>query len=300
MENGDNSKENGSLVKNPAPVVAKKATSIYTGKYIIKPCKTTWLEQIDKNHDGARLFSGAEDWISPERDKNTGLIRTGLTDNEARELEIEMGLKPMDLSPYSTYWATKFKTITARVPKEGTLLDLDRSAIDKVKFAFLKIHTRVAQSYTDALENPMANWVITSAEKEAKSESTKIRLRMDAVKRLSEMGIQEQLDFLKVYEEGKYKVSKASTADFTLSTIGKIVESNPQDFLDLLNNPDFKTMSFLQDAVVSGIIKKSGPKYYIVGGDLIGNTFLDTVQNLQKPEYNEIKISLKSKLDTLK
>lgn len=282
-----------------APKKAVSALQKYTGKYILRPCKSTWLAQMDKNHDGSTLFSGTKIYLAPERDKNTGLINTGLTDQEARELEVQMGLKTMELSSYSTTFWGNFK-IYPQIPKEGLVLDLDRSALDKLRYIYCKNHSKVALSEADALENPQAELVLTSAERESKSKATSIKTKLDAMKKLGEMSITEQLNFLKVFEEGKFSVSKTSTPDFILSVLGKIVDERPQDFLNMINNPDLKTMSFLQDCILAGIIKKSGPKYYITGGDLIGNTFLDTVQNLQAPEYNEVKISLKAKLDAIK
>ncbi len=294
-ENSTSSMTSTETVKVQRPV---SALSKYSGKYILKPCKNTWLSSLDKSHDGAVLFSEAKLYLAPERHKNTGLINTGLTTEEARELELEMNLKPMELSPYSNFWSN-FK-IYPQVPKEGLILDLDRSALDKLRFIYCKVHSKVAQSYSDVLENPQAEAVLTSAEKEAVSTSVKIRIKLDAVRRFGEMSITDQINFLKVFEEGKFQVSKSSTPDFIMGVLGKIVDEKPQDFLDTANNPDFKTMAFLQDCVLAGIIKKSGPKYYVTGGELIGNTFLDTIANLQSPDYNEVKISLKAKLDSIK
>ncbi len=279
--------------------VKASALKKYTGKYLLKPCKNTWLASMDRNHDGNVLFSGTKIYLAPERNQQTGLIKTGLTDQEARELEAEMGLKSMELSPYSTTFWGNYK-IYPQVPKDGLLLDLDRSALDKLRYIYCLNHSRVAQSNADALENPQAELVLTSAAKEAKSDSNKIKTKVEAMKKFGEMSFTDQMNFLKVFEEGKFQVGKNSTPDFVMSTLGKIVDERPQDFLNLLDNPDLKIMSFLQDCLHAGIIKKSGPKYYVTGGDLIGNTMLDTVNNLQSPEYNEIKISLKAKLDAIK
>ena len=65
-----------------------------------------------------------------------------------------MNLRPGELSPYSTFW-NNFK-IYLSIPADGVILDLDRSALDKVRFAYLKGHSKVALSSSDALENPIA------------------------------------------------------------------------------------------------------------------------------------------------
>lgn len=272
----------------------EKALSKFKGTYIIKNSRTTWLAQMDKNHDGAQIFSEAVHMLPPDRDQNTGLIKTGLTEQEARELEQEMGLKTSDLSPYSSYWNNH--KIYARIPKAGLELRLERSALDKLMFCYLRVKSNVSLSQTDALENPLSEYVMTSAEREAKDDSKKAQMKLKASKALSEMSITQQIDFLKVFEEGKYKVSKSSTPDFILATIFKIADEQPQAFLDMVDNPDLKMLSFVHDCIFAGHLRKSGSKYFIPGGDLIGNSIIDTVHNLQKPEYQEVYISLKAKL----
>ena len=205
----------------------------------------------------------------------------------------------MSLSPYNKKFWSDFK-IYPKVPQTGVILDLDNSALDKLRYLYCKVSSRVAQSHADALENPMAELVMTSTEKEAKAVSSKVKTKTDAFKQFAQMTLTEQIDFLKVFEEGKFKVSKSSSADFINATLGKIVDDQPEKFLETLSNPYFKTISFLQDCVSAGLIRKTGTKYYLTGGDKIGDSFLSTVENLEKSEYNEAKISLKAKLDALK
>lgn len=282
-------------LKETAP---QRAIDKYKGRYTIKPSKTTWLEQIDKSHDGVTMFEGTFHSLCADRHKQTGLYMTGLTEQEARELEVEMGLKTMDLSPYSPYWGN-FR-INMSISREGLELNLERSALDKLRFCFAKASSKVALSASDALENPYVEYIMTSSEIEAKADNKKFKVKFDAVKKLGEMSIEDQMNFLKVFEAGRYKVGKSSTPDFIESTISKIVDEKPQAFIELTGNPDFKTMVFVQECILAGIVKKTGTKHYITGGDLIGNSFTDAVQNLQLPEYNEAMIGLKAKLQVTK
>ncbi len=215
----------------------------------------------------------------------------------ARELEMEMNLKPMELSPYNKeWWANNFK-LYGKIPREGLVLDLDRSAIDKLLYCYFKASTNVALSENDAINSPYGiEYVMTSQEVEAKHNNKKIELKTKAFKKFGEMSLSEQMDFLKVYEEGKYRLTKSASPEFINSTVGRIVDEHPDDFLELVGNADFKTMIFLQDCVAIGAVRKSGAMYYALGGDKIGSSFLDAIQNLQKPEYDEVKISLLAKI----
>ncbi len=275
--------------------VSVRAIDKYKGEYLFKPIEKTWLANADPKHDGATVFERAVHLVSPQRDKNTGLVITGLTDQEARELESDMGLKAQDLSPYSTFWGN-FKYYV-RVPKEGIKLNLDRSALEKMQFMYLKASGNVAMSFVDADNNPFAKYVLTNLETENKIHASEVQVKMKAFNKLEKMSFEEQSDFLKVYKEGLYKVNKSASPDMINSTIGKVVDREPQEFLDLLSNGNYREMILLQDCIQAGFIKKQGTNYFILGGDRLGFSFLDAINNLQKPEYQEVKISLLAKLE---
>ncbi len=275
-----------------------KALDKYTGKYILKSCLKTWIEQIDPNFRADPVFHDVTDFLGPLL-LGQGVHKTGLTEQEARELEDILGLQTKALNPYSSYWGN-YK-IYAQIRKDGTVLDLDNSALDKLRFLYLKVHPRVTMNQNSQEPGQIpAEYTLTSTETEAKIKSTETKIKKNAYAALSKMSIQEQMDFLKVYKEGKFKVGKSSSPDFIEGTIGKIVDEQPQEFLDTVNNPYFKSLTFLQDCVQAGLIKKSGPKYFVTGGDLIGESLMNTIENLNKSEYNEVKISLKAKLEAAK
>lgn len=275
----------------------QKVTAKLTGKYIIKPTEFTWLRAQDPKHDGALIFSKAEHWLSPERDA-LGIIVTGMTKDQQRELELEMNLKVDELSPYSKWWGTNFK-IYPRIPREGLELDLDRSAIDKLRYLYMMASSKVAKSETDAANNSMYKYVLTSKEIEARVSNKKFEVKTKAFRRFSEMSLSEQMDFLKVYETGKYRLTKSASPEFINSTVGRIVDEDPEQFLSICANPDFKNMVFLQDCLTIGAVRKSGSTYYVTGGDKIGGSFLDTISNLEKPEYNEVKVGLLAKINAV-
>ncbi len=277
--------------------VKVSSLSKYTGTFIFKPIRKTWLANMDPKHDGAVVFDKAVHYVSPERDKDTGIIRTGMTDAETRELETLMGLKPMEMSPYNkTFWGDHKNHV--RVTKEGITIIPERSAKDMFQYLYLKASKKVAQSYADAENDPQAEYVLTSVEVEAKQTSDTTRVKLQAYQTFGKLTFEEQMNFLRVWEEGKNKVALSSSPDFVLATMGRIVENNPQGFMELLDNPNYSTMLLIQDSVHAGLIKKVGTSYMLLGGDRIGFTYLDAINNLQKPEFNEAKISLLAKLQS--
>ena len=268
-----------------------------TGKWILKPSKTTWLANLDPKHDGAVMFSRTFASVSPERDGTTGLIKTGLTDQMARELEREMNLAQGALSQYNvSYWSSH--KLNINVPSEGVILDCDRSALDKLRYCYLKACSKVATSQVEAMENPLYEYVLTSEEIENKADSNKFMTKKNAYKKLESMNLETQMDFLLVYKQNKYKVTKTSTVDFISAAIGKVLEEDPDGFLELIEDPNFKDYVFLKKCLSKGILRQNGPAYVTLGGDIVGNSMEQAVTNLRAPEYNHIKISLLAKLDS--
>lgn len=300
-------KEQSELIETPIvkieariPVIQTREMDKITGRFLVKPAKATWLKKQDPQHDGSVMFSRTLHYFSPERTRDAGgLIKTGLSAQLQAELEEAMDLKKGSLSPYNKdFWANYWPSYP-RIPREGLVIDCDRSAQEKLHYCLLRASSKVALSLTDALDKPEAEYVMVSEEREAEISNKKYEIKTKAFKRFAVMSITEQMDFLKVFEEGKFKITKSASPDFIASTLGKVVDENPAKFLEVIEDKNFKAMVFLQDCLGIKAITKAGTKYYVNGTDLIGNTFLDTIINLQNPEYQEVVISLKAKLESL-
>lgn len=294
MEKSTKTEEQAGMINlNPALREIDKIT----GKWVLKPTKTTWLHNIDPKHDGAVMFTRTFASVSPERDGATGLVKTGLSEQIARELEREMNLAQGTLSPYNkNYWASH--SLNVNVPAEGVVLDCDRSALDKLRYCFLKVCSKVAHNIVEALENPLYEYVLTSEEMENKSDSEKFMIKKNAYKKLEGLNLETQMDFLLVYKQNYYKVTKTSTVDFITAAMGKVLEEDPKGFMDLIEDPNFKDYVFLKKCLAAGLLRQNGPTYVTLGGDVLGNNLEQAVYNLKTPEYNHIKVSLLAKLNS--
>ncbi len=292
-EKGESTKVTGT---SKSEVPQRTEVSKITGVYHLKPAKTTWLANADPKHDGAVMFSRTFASLCPDVDYSTRLIKTGLTPELEVELETAMNLTKGTLSPYNkAYWSNH--NINTNVPPEGIMIDCDRSAIEKLKYCYLKASSRVANSLSEALENPLYEFVLVSAAVEAKQESNKFAVKKKAFKLLEEMTFEDQMDFLLVFKQGKYKVSKTATPDFVTEAMAKVLEEFTTEFVELIENPSFKDFVFLRKCIVAGLLRMKGTTYVTLGGDVIGNSFEEAVYNLQKTEFNNVKVSLLAKLD---
>ena len=286
----------------------KRKIDEVTGVYILKPVNTTYLSVLDKNHDGSTLFSRAVVDFTPHRSANTGLIITGLSKEEAAELETALGYEAGSFNPYN-YQDAQLKKKQGKfcwsnyyihIPKEGIVLDTDASDKAKLDYKLLLAHPKTAKSMAEVAMDPFAQFVLYSKEGEAKVEKSKGDVKKKAYKKWDTLTLNEMYEFLNVYKEGKHRVSKDSTVEVINAEVGKIVEREPEKFLETVESPMYKDMVFLFNCVAVKAILKQGPKYILQGGDLLGNNFLEAVANLGTDDYNGVKVSLMNKLEAVK
>jgi hypothetical protein len=280
--------------------MSQTALSKITGKYFVKPCRKTWLHGLNPNHDGATLFSNTQIWIVPERvASNPDVVNTGLTKEEQVEFEQEMNLQPGSLSPYNKAWWSKMTNII-KVPKEGLELDCDNNVKHKLWYKLLMNNSKVAKSKEDLTFNSFADVVITSKEQEAKVDTQKFKMKSRAFEKYATMSQADKINFLKVYDDGKYKVNNSSKPDLIESALGAIVDEKPAEFLATFDEPFYKDYILFEDLVSANIINRKGGRYFVNGGVEIGASKAQVVSNLRSDDYQDLKISLIAKLEARK
>lgn len=270
------------------------------GKYLVKPCRRSWLYSGNSVHDGNTIFSGAQIWIVAERSRsNPDIIITGLSEEERICFEKEMFMKEGTLSPYnSSYWSKHQNAI--KVPKEGLELDCDNNIKHKLFYKMLLVNSKVANSVEELAVNSVADVVITSQEQEAKVDSTKFVIKSKAYAKYSCLSQSDKINFLKVYEEGKFKVSKNTKPELIESAIGTIVDTSPDKFLSTFDTQFYKDFILLEDLLEANIILRKSGRYFINGGVELGLTKGEIVSKFQADDFQELKISLISKLELSK
>tara|TARA_X000001388_G_scaffold75724_3_gene71196 strand:- start:620 stop:1465 length:846 start_codon:yes stop_codon:yes gene_type:complete len=253
----------------------------------LKPIKRNgWLPE---DHDGSIRYSKCFERLTVQAAKGSGVLNTGLNEEDELRLENKMNMSPGTLSRYNKDYWNMFKV---DVPSEGLQLHLDNPE-DELKYLVLRSHQRVANSEMERFDTPFAEYVMTSDEQEAKMENKKSKLKRKAYKVFSAMNTAEMKDVLKVM--GKRAGNDASV-DFVESQLDKIVSDNPQEFLTTVEDPTFKMRAFIDDCVSARVLVKNGTKYVLPGGDVVGYTLEQTIEYLQNPDNQEVYLDLKGKL----
>ena len=248
--------------------------------------KNGWLPE---GHDGELRYTHCFTQLVPKNDKS-GYPVTGLTAEDEKYFETKLHLDAGTLSRYNIdYWAN-FRT---DIPKDGLSLELDdpyKGLIYKVLLA----NPEVANSEAEKADSPFANYVVTSEQQEAKAKSVEINFTRKAWQEFGKMSSKDMGDFLKVY--GKRPAPNA-TPEWLESQIGDIITSSPATFITIKSDPNFKMKSFIDDCIVKKALSKSGSKYLLAGGDVIGYSLSDTIDYLGLPENQEVYIQLKSRIE---
>lgn len=270
------------------------------GKYTVKPCKKTWLHSLNPEHDGAVLFSKSEIWIVPERSRsNQDIVITGLSKEEQAAFENEMNLLPGSMSPYNLNWWAKLSNII-KVSKEGLELDCDNNIKHKLWYKILMANSKVAKNKEDLVFNSTADVVVSSKEQEARVDTQKIQIKSKAFAKYGSMSQDEKINFLKVFDGGKYKVNNSSKPDLIESALGTIVDSRPNEFLATFDEPFYNDYVLFEDLLATNIVTRKGGRYFVNGGIELGASKEQVVSLLRSDEYQELKISLKAKLEARK
>jgi len=108
--------------------VAKQKAEVKKESVVIntRPDKVT-LKPIKKNgwlpddHDGSIRYSKCFERLTVQATRGSGVLKTGLTEEDEKRLEKIMHMSPGTLSKYNKDYWTMFKV---DVPKEGLILDL--------------------------------------------------------------------------------------------------------------------------------------------------------------------------------
>lgn len=275
-------------------VIAKgrgSVSNVNLDKVTLKPIKKHgWLPD---DHDGSIRYSRCFERLTVQSQRGTGILNTGLTEADERRLEKKMNMSTGTLSRYNgDYWNKFF----IDVPKEGKQLIMDNPD-DELVYLVLKAHQRVANSELERFDSPFAEYIMTSVEQEAKVENKKSKLKRKAYKRFSNMSTTEMSNVLKVL--GK-RAGDSASVDFIEAELDKIVTESPKDFLDTIEDPTFEMRAFIDDCLTERILVKSGTKFTLPGGDVVGFTREQTVEYLQNPDNQEVYIDLKGKLSISK
>lgn len=192
-----------------------------------------------------------------------GQMANTLTNEEKEYLEKALDLPENGLSKYKkdSYW----NTISISLGKQGAVLDLS-NPVDYIKYkVLLKYEDQICPNIAEVNKKQTYRFVIVKKDDEAKAVLKRTDVKKEAYKLLGKLEDDRNAlrDFLMV---SNIRVSEDTSLDWMSAEVAKIVDSNPNKFVDILKDPSYTTRVLFQKAFAKGEIVRKNSQYYTKDG----------------------------------
>lgn len=229
---------------------------------------------------GIAKYKNCYDYISSYLTR-AGNIYTGLTEEDARRLEKEIGYPEGHLSPLSPFW----KTYSIKLGAKPLILHTERPE-DELAYLFLKNYKQVALGLSNI--RPHHDYVLVNSEAEAEAKNKINKIKRDAFAEFNKMSLEDMRKCLRIYGHKSENISN----ELVESKLFEIIESDPNKFFMVwVNNKNKDTQYILETSISKNIIRKSKNVYYY-GTDIIGRSNDEAIAFLNDKANQDIKISI--------
>lgn len=227
-------------------------------------------------------YQNCFDYISPYWTRS-GNIYTGLTSEDEKRLEKELGFEEGKLGKGSPYW----DTFCVKLGTKSIVLHVNEgNPWDDLQYIFLKNHKRVATSVNDIKAG--TDYVMINKDAEAEQSNRINRIKRDAIKEFDKLSQNEMAKCLRLFG---YK-SDTMSAELVESKLYSLIEHDPQSFFDKwVNNKNKGTEYLIAQAVSKNVLRKSRNIYYY-GTDVIGKSLDDAVSYLDDPKNQDLRMAI--------
>lgn len=235
---------------------------------------------------GIAKYKNCKDYISTYWTRS-GNRYTGLTPEDARRLEKEMGYEEGHLSPQSGFWKTYAIGLDAR----DKVLYTERPE-DELAYLFLKGHKRVANGINNL--KPTRDYVLVNKEIEAEEANKRNKAKREAFSEFNKMSIEEMRKCLRLYGHKTDNISN----ELVESSLFDLIENDPDKFfLIWVNNKVRDTQYIIEAAISKNVIRKSKNIYYY-GTDIIGRSLEDAIASLNDKKNQDIKMTILQEIES--
>jgi len=255
---------------------------------------------VGKDHviAGGMLKTAHKKLSVPLKRNNT--LSNVLTNDEKAYLEDQLNI---DLSVYSNqkFWEERY----VRLQKGDNYLDLN-NPIDYIDYKILLGNPKfVAKSWEDR-NNDLNYWfAIVEEGEENKLQKVAFNYKKKAFRLYSE--IEDNKEVLRgiIKLINKKPISKETKLDWLQGEVEKIIDSDPQKFVSLIEDSNYQTKILLSHAEDAGIVVKQNRRYMTSDGIELANegevaSFDNAVRYLSQPINQELVDIIKAKLNKAK
>lgn len=247
---------------------------------------------------GVYLYKGCFKGIGPYWTKS-GKVYTGLSEEDARRLEKEIGYDEFGLAPNSEFWNSFFIKIDGyKRTKKGDpmgdnvpYIEIDTSTpYGELQYLHALNHKSVAIGKNDL--KPGTEYVLVNEDEEARKSNIESKKRREASREFEKMTLEDMRMALRLFGRNSRDMSNEVVED----TLFNIADKMPDQFLGKwVNNKNREVQFLIEEAVAKNVLRKSRSVYYY-GTDIVGKSLRDAISNLSDKSMADLRATIEEEV----
>jgi len=221
----------------------------------------------------------------------------GMTQKEFFEKELGIDLNPT-LQTEKNFWRSDRRGRVI-LTKEGTTLNLNHS-LDMLKYLILLSNRLlISPSYEDRELKATYEFMVVDESKVTSQKLVEANIKAQAFVKFAEVTNSTKAIIGFIKSLGR-TIPLSATEDWLKGEVLNVIDNNPKYFLEIVNHPQYNDRIFVQESIEAGaIIRKSEKRYVLDNGIELGD-LTDTINYINDPENQEVKLRIKAKIELTK
>ena len=229
---------------------------------------------------GLVKYKNCFDYIAPYFTRS-GSIYTGLTPEDEKKFEKELGYAEGTLAKSSPFW----QTFTVKIGSRSMILD-DQFPRQEMIIKFLSGHKRVATSLDKLTAGK--DYLLINRQAEAIEQNKINKMRRDAIKQFDKLTLDEMRKCLRLFGVKSDNLSN----ELVESTLFNLVDKQPKKFFEKwVDNKSKDTEFLIEEAIAKGIIRKDRTQYYY-GSEMLADSLESCIAYLDAKKNQDLKLSI--------
>jgi hypothetical protein len=265
--------------------------------FLLNKAKRSYQVPLNSVHSGGGVKVILDDQRRVLIEKYKESHPNGMTQKEFFEKELGVNLNHT-LPHEDNFWRTDRRG-RVTLTKEGTTLNLNVS-LDMLKYLILLSNKMlISPSYDERTLKATYEFMIVDESKVTVKKLEEASIKAQAYVKFAEITNSKKATIGFIKSLGR-AIPATATEDWLKSEVLTIVDNNPNYFLEIVNHPQYEHRIFVQEAIEAGAIIRKGEKRYTLDNGAELGDLTDTINYLNNPDNQEVKLRVKAKVELAK